>query len=116
MRLEIRLIFFNNFKKAPAAGPLLGKLLKRRAVSDGPLRGGFTAPKKYQIINKLSSKKHKVIHHMNDTNIIIIPELILLFNQFLLMNIENQLKIMIRINCISVFDQSFYINSELISL
>ena len=56
------------------------------------------------IINKLSSKKHKVIHHMNDTNIIIIPELILLFNQFLLMNIENQLKIMIRINCISVFD------------
>ena len=36
----------NNFEKfSPSGGPPSGRLLKRRAVSDGPLRGGLTVSK-----------------------------------------------------------------------
>ena len=39
-------------KFSPRGGPPSGRLLKRRAVSDGPLRGGLTAPKKHEILTK----------------------------------------------------------------
>ena len=41
-------------KNSPAASPLIGNLLKWRAVSDDPLRGGFRASKKHQIVIKSS--------------------------------------------------------------
>ena len=40
------------WKISPSGGPLSGRLLKRRAVSDGPLRGGLTVPKKHEILTK----------------------------------------------------------------
>ena len=52
--------FWSTIKKIFACGgPPSGRLLKRRAVSDGPLRGGLTAPKKHVIEGTHCCKKLK---------------------------------------------------------
>ena len=48
-------------KKSACGGAPLGKLLKRRAVSDGPLRGGLIAPKKHQTEHRTSFKVQIVL-------------------------------------------------------
>ena len=59
------LILTRSFEKFSSyGGGPSGKLLKRRAVSDGPLRGGLTAPKIHVILeNTLSFST--ILPHFN---------------------------------------------------
>ena len=65
-RVNVMIIFNRNYrfwstikKIFACGGPPSGRLLKRRAVSDGPLRGGLTAPKKHVIEGTHCCKKLK---------------------------------------------------------
>ena len=65
MNFVKKIINFNVKKKKfrLAAGTLIGNLLKRRAVSDGPLRGGLMAPENDDFfIYSQSCFRGKVVH------------------------------------------------------